>query len=57
MVLTTVKGVLELTFVKVYGEIDDYKFTQNIFAKLYSCGLISEEICQKQYETKLEKNR
>jgi len=56
MVLT-VKTLLELTFLKVYGEVDDYNFTQGILAKLVSCGLISQEVCQKQYETKSEKNR
>jgi len=35
MVLT----VKTITFLKVYGEVDDYKFTQGILAKLVSCSL------------------
>ena len=56
------KKVLEITFAKVYGVIDDHTgFTQNIFAELSSHRLISEEtreeICGKKHETKWERNR
>ena len=56
------KRILEITFAKVYGVIDDQAgFTRNIFEKLCSQRLISEEtreeICGGKYETKWEKNR
>ena len=56
------RRILEITFAKVYGVIDDYAgFTQNIIQKLYSQHLISketrEELCGEKYETKWEKNR
>lgn len=59
---TREKRILEITFAKVYGVIDDYAgFTQNIIQKLCSQHLISketrEEICGEKYETKWEKNR
>ena len=49
------KNILEITFAKVYGEIDDYPLTQSTIAKLYS-SLIGEEMYQKK-ETTWEKNR
>ena len=56
------RNILEITFAKLYGEIDDFNpFTQNICAKLYSHRLINKEtygeICGKKYETKWERNR
>lgn len=53
------EDVLELTFAKVYGEIDHYTFEQtDIFAKLCSLRLISrEERRGQKYETRSDKNR
>ena len=53
------KNILEITFAKVYGEIDDYPLTQSTIAKLYS-SLIGEARGEEMYqkkETAWEKNR
>lgn len=49
------KNALEVTFAKLYGEIDDHTFTPSFFETLRSCRLVNEEILQK--ETEWEKNR
>ena len=54
--------IFEITFVKLYGEIDRYTFASDVFTKLYSCRLISKEIYHNlvhnvNYETEGEKNR
>ena len=53
------KNILEITFAKVYGEIDDYPLTQSTVVKLYS-SLIGEARDEEMYqkkETTWEKNR
>lgn len=53
------KNILEITFAKVYGEIDDYPLTQNTIAKIYA-SLIDEARDEEMYqkkETTWEKNR
>ena len=49
--------ILEITFAKLYGEIDRYTFTLGIFAKLYSSRLITSKETFQNYETDWEKNR
>ena len=49
--------ILEITFAKLYGEIDHYTFTPDIFAKLYSSRLITSKETFHNYETGWEKNR
>ena len=57
----TYDEIFEITFAKLYGEIDHYTFTSDVFTKLYSCRLIlSAETLHKllhNYETEWEKNR
>ena len=58
---TRERNILEITFAKLYGEIEDFHFSQNIFEKLYSHRVISKEtygeIRGKKYDTIWERNR
>lgn len=55
--MSNIGDILEITFAKLYGEIDHYTFTPNVFAKLHSNGLITSKETFHNYETGWEKNR
>ena len=45
------KNILEITFAKVYEEIDDYPLAQSTITKLYT-GLIGEARDEEMYQKK-----